>query len=160
MPSNTQQISNFYCIVLSKAVFKLLWRFQIDWAFQWAAISAWKLAIFEKNEHFCNRITLYFLLLLKWLLCAFLLINFSDFFTNSTNVMAAHTLTFILKSNHIWIPQKMGVVIFTCYYMIILYQNHFLEHACIIISSTKMVKRNRHCKHCHTQEISDQTDEK
>ena len=31
-------------------------------------------------------------------------------------MMAAHTLTFILKFDYIRIHQKMGVVIFTCYY--------------------------------------------
>ena len=54
--------------------------------------------------------------------------DFKNFFTNPAIVMAAHTLLPLLKLNHSCIYQKMGVVILTCYYIIIFEQKHFLEH--------------------------------
>ena len=59
-----------------------------------------------------------------------------------------------------YISQKVGVVIFTCYHMIIFKQNHFLEHVNKTILITRMVTGSRHHHHCLTQKISDQTNQK
>ena len=85
---------------------------------------------------------------------------FQNFFINPINVIALHTLLSNLKFSHIQIHQKVGVVIFTCYYMIISQQKHFLKGISVKNFNIKMLLGSRHYYYCHTQEILNQFDEK
>ena len=66
------------------------------------------------------------------------MMNFQNFFTNPINVVAVRTFLPNSKFCHTRVRQKMGVVIITCYCMIICNQKRFLRNILVEIFEVLM----------------------